>query len=138
VTTQADGKTGLPIWLILVLLGLALATCGPGTGEASLPEGCDGVTWPSSVQVEELPDAYVLLVEGDMPDSCSTYRRSEQTVEGSEINVTLFSSKPEGELCAQMLTPFRAEVALDTERLDPGSYTITLDESGVATTFTLE
>ena len=53
------------------------------------------------------------------------------------INVNVFSSKPEGEVCSQMLTPFRVEVALDIEGLDPGEYTITVNETGVATTFTL-
>ena len=137
MTTQPSRKTGLRALLLLVILGLVLAACGPGTGETSLPEGCDGVTWPSDIQVEERSDKYVLLIQGDMPDACSTFCGSEQTVEGNEINVNVFSSKPEDEVCAQILTPFRVEIALDTEGLDPGEYTITVNEFDLGTTFTM-
>ncbi len=72
-----------------------------------------------------------------MPDACSTFCGSEQSVEGSVINVNVFSSRPEDEVCAQMLTPFRVEIALDTEGLDPGEYTITVNEFDLGTTFTM-
>jgi hypothetical protein len=134
---RASRKTGLRTVLLLVILGLVLVVCGPSTGESSLPEGCDGVTWGNSIQVEERPEGYVLLIGGDMPDSCSTVCGHEQTVEGSTINIDLFSSRPEDEVCAQMLTPFRVEVALDTEGLDPGEYTVTLNETHAETTFTM-
>ena len=130
-------KIGSRTLLLLVLFGLVLAACGPGAGETSLPEGCDGVTWGSGIQVEERPDGYVLLIQGDFPDSCSTVCGHVQTVEGSTINIDLFSSRPEDEVCAQMLTPFRVEVALDTEGLDPGEYTVTLNETHAETTFTM-
>jgi hypothetical protein len=123
--------------LVLVLSGLVLAACGRGTEDASLPEGCDGVTWGSSIQVEEGPEGYTLLIEGNYPDSCSTVCGHVQTVEGNEINIDLFSTKPEGAVCAQMLTPFEIEVALDTEGLDPGEYTVTLNGDHAQTTFTL-
>ena len=137
MTTQPSRKIGLRALLLLVFLGLVLTACGPGTGEESLPEGCDGVTWPSIVEVEERSDGYVLLVQGDMPDACSTFCGSEQSVEGSVINVNVFSSRPEDEVCAQMLTPFRVEIVLDTEGLDPGEYTITVNEFDLGTTFTM-
>ena len=137
MTSQPSRTIGLRLLLLLGFFGLVLAACGSGTGDTSLPEGCDGVTWPSDIQVEERTDGYVLLIQGDMPDSCSTFCGSEQTVEGNEINIALFSSRPDDEVCAQMLTPFRVEVALDTEGLDPGEYTITVNETEVATALTL-
>ena len=136
MTTQL-GKIDLRPLLLLVFSGLVLAACGRGTEETPLPEGCDGVTWGSSIQVEERPEGYTLLVEGNYPDACSTVCGSVQTVEGNEINIDLFSSRPEGEICAQMLTPFQIEVALDTEGLDPGEYTVSLNEDHAETTFTL-
>jgi hypothetical protein len=136
VATQF-GKINLRPLLVLVFSGLVLAACGRGNGDASLPEGCDGVTWGSSIQVEERPEGYVLFIEGNYPDACSTVCGSVQTVEGNEINIDLFSTKPEGQICAQMLTPFETEVALDTEGLDPGEYTVTLNEDHAETTFTL-
>ena len=137
MTSQPSRTIGLRLLLLLGFLGLVLAACGPGTGETSLPEGCDGVTWPSDIQVEERTDGYVLLIQGDMPDSCSTFCGSKQTVEGTQINIDVFSSRPEDEVCAQMLTPFRVEIALDTEGLDPGEYTITVNEFDLGTTFTM-
>ena len=137
MTKQPSRTIGLRPLLLLVILGLVLVACGSGAGEESLQEGCDGVTWPSDIQVEERSDGHVALIRGDMPDSCSTFCGSKQTVEGNTINIDVFSSRPEGEVCSQMLTPFRVEVAVDTGGLDPGEYTITVNESGVATTFTL-
>ena len=138
MTTQPDRKIGLRPWLLLVCLALALAACGPGAGDAALPEGCDGVTWGNGIQVEERPDGYVLIITGDYPDSCSTVCGNEQTARGNLINVDLFSSRPEGKVCSQMLTPFRVEVPLDTEGLEPGEYTITLNKTHAQTTFTLK
>ena len=137
MTTQPGRKTGLQTVLLLVFVGLVLIACGPGTGEESLPEGCDGVTWPSIIEVEERSDGHVLLVQGDMPDACSTFCGSEQSVEGSVINVNVFSSRPEDEVCAQMLTPFTEEILLDTEGLEPGEYTVIVNEDNAMTTFTL-
>lgn len=130
-------KIDLGRLFLLIFSGLVLGACGRSTGEASLPEGCDGVTWGSSIQVEERAEGYSLLIEGNYPDACSTICGSVQTVEGNEINIDLFSARPEGVVCAQMLTPFEVEVALDTEGLDPGEYTVSLNQDHAEATFTL-
>ena len=135
--TEQLGMKDLRPLLILVFCALALAACGCSAGEVSLPEGCDGATWGSSIEVEERSEGYVLLVEGDYPDACSEICGSVQTVEGNEINIDLFSTRPKGVVCAQMLTPFDAEVVLDTEGLDPGTYTVSLNEDHAEATFTL-
>ena len=134
--TAQVGKIDLRPLLLLVFSGLVLAACGRGSEEAPLPEGCDGVTWGSSIRIEERPEGYTLLIEGNYPDACSTVCGSVQTVEGNEINIDLFSTQPEGAVCAQMLTPFEFEVALDTEGLDPGEYAVSLNEDHAETTFT--
>ena len=41
-------------------------------------------------------------------------------------------------VCAGALVPFTTEVPLDTEGLDPGEYTVTLNEDHATTTFILE
>lgn len=125
--------------LFLAFFVLILVACGSSGGDSSLPEGCDGITWGNDIQVEERGDETILLISGDNPDACSDVCGSQQTVDGNVINIDLFSAKPEqDEVCAQMLTPFRVEITLDKEGLDPGEYTITLNESHATTTFILK
>ena len=126
------------LWFLAFVV-LILVACGSSGGDSSLPEGCDGITWGNDIQVEERGDETILLIAGDYPDACSTVCGSQQTVDGNVINIDLFSAKPEqDEVCAQILTPFRVEIALDTEELDPGEYTITLNETHATTTFILK
>ena len=96
--------------LLLVFSSLMLAACGGGAKESTLPEGCDGVTWGSGIEMEQRGDGYVALIQGDYPDSCSTACGHEQTVSGSEININLYSSKPEDMVCAGALVPFSTEL----------------------------
>ena len=123
--------------LLVILTGLMLVACGSRAEDEAIPEGCDGVTWGSSVEVEERDGEYYALVGGDYPDSCSTICGIEQEVEGNNININIFSDKPEELLCSQMLTPFVEEVLLDTDGLEPGEYTVTVNEHHAMTTFTL-
>ena len=97
--------------LFLVICGSLLAACAPDAEESALPEGCDGVTWGSGIQ---------------------------QTIDSNEININLFSSRPVDMMCSQMLTPFTTEVQLNIEGLDPGEYTVTLNETHATTIFILE
>ena len=117
---------------------LILVGCRRAAEESTLPEGCEGVTWGSAIQVEERAGEYYAIIQGDMPDACSTVCGHEQSVEGKNINIDLYSSRPEDLSCAQMLTPFEEEVLLDTQGLDPGEYTLTLNETHAQTTFVLE
>jgi hypothetical protein len=123
--------------LILILAGLMLAACGAKDEEEALPEGCDGVTWGSAVEVVEREDEFYAIVQGDYPDSCSTVCGSEQEVDGDHININLYSARPEDLMCSSMLTPFVEEVLVDTEDLDSGEYTLTINEHHAMTTFSL-
>ena len=123
--------------LFLILAGLILVACGDRREDAALPEGCDGVTWGSAVDVEERDDEFYAIVQGDYPDSCSTVCGSEQEVEGDQININLYSDRPEDLVCSSMLTPFVEEVLVDTEGLDSGEYTLTINEDHATTTFSL-
>ena len=133
---RTNHKTSYFRWLLLAFFILVLAACGSSGGDTSLPEGCDGITWGNDIQVEERGDEVMLLIAGDYPDTCSTVCGSQQTVDGNEINIDLFSAQSgEDEVCGQMLTPFRVEVELDTSDLEAGEYTITLNETHATTTF---
>ena len=136
--SYSSGKIWWRPILFLVFGGLILVACAGDAEDAALPEGCDGVTWGSGIQMEERGGDYYAVMQGDMPDSCSTVCGSEQLVADNEININLYSSRPEEMVCSQMLTPFQAEVQLDTAGLDSGEYTVTLNETHATTTFTLE
>jgi hypothetical protein len=124
-------------FLFLILAGLMLAACGSSEEEAAVPEGCEGVTWGSAVEVEERNGEYYAIVQGDFPDSCSTICGIEQEVKRDTININLYSERPEELVCSSMLTPFVEEVLLDTEGLDPGEYTVTINRDHARTTFIL-
>ena len=123
--------------IFLILAGLMLAACGSSEEESAVPEGCEGVTWGSAVEVEERDGEYYAMVRGDFPDSCSTICGIEQEVKRDTININLYSERPEKLVCSSMLTPFVEEVLLDTEGLDPGEYTVTINEHHASTTFIL-
>jgi hypothetical protein len=123
--------------LFLILVGLMLAACGSNEEESTVPEGCEGVTWGSAVEVEERDGEYYAMVWGDFPDSCSTICGIEQEVKRDTININLYSERPEKLVCSSMLTPFVEEVLLDTAGLDPDEYTVTVNEDHASTTFTL-
>jgi hypothetical protein len=133
-----DKKARWQRLLILFLAVLMLVACGSKDEEAALPEGCDGVTWGSAVEVEERDGEYYAIVRGDFPDSCSTICGIEQEVKRDTININLYSERPQDLVCSSMLTPFVEEVLLDTEGLDPGVYTVTINRDHASTTFTLE
>ena len=126
-----------PAVLILILVGSMLAACGDKDEAVALPEGCDGVTWGSAVEVEEREDEFYAIVQGDYPDSCSMVCGSEQEVEGDRININVYSDRPEDLMCSSMLTPFEEEILVDTEDLDSGEYTLTINETHATTTFIL-
>jgi hypothetical protein len=121
--------------LFLILAGLMLVACGSREQESAVPEGCEGVTWGSAVEVEERDGEYYAIVQGDFPDSCSTICGIEQEVEGDTININLYSERPEKLVCSSMLTPFVEEVLVDTVDLDSGEYTLTINEDHATKTF---
>ena len=123
--------------LLLLLVVMLLVACRRGDEKGSVPEGCDDVTWGSSVEVEERDGDFYAIVQGDYPDSCSTLCGTEQEVDGNTINLNLYSDKPEDVFCSQMLTPFEEEVLIDTKGLDSGEYIVTVNGDHAMTTFSL-
>lgn len=90
-----------------------------------------------SVVVEDRDGEYYAIVQGNYPDSCSTIDSVEQDVEGNTLSITINAVKPSDVVCAQVLTPFTEEILLDTENLEPGEYTVDVNNGMASTTFTL-
>ena len=123
-----------PEWIVILILilSLLLVACG---SKADEPTG--NPTYIDTIEVEERGGEYYAQVAGHYPDACSETSDIVQTVEGNTIHLTIYSTRPEGMVCAQMLTPFTEEILLDTEGLDPGEYTIIVNEDNTMTTFIL-
>jgi hypothetical protein len=107
-----------------------------GASQATEPSG--NPTFIQTVEVVERDGEYYALVYGWYPDACSQTGDIVQEVEGDTIHLTIYSTQPEGMVCAQILTEFTEEILLDTEGLDSGEYTLIVNEDNAITTFTLE
>ncbi|MGD2050022.1 MAG: multiheme c-type cytochrome [Chloroflexota bacterium] len=104
---------------------------------AAVPQAESSQALSDSVVVEEREGGFVAIVEGNLPDSCSTIDSIEQTVDGNTIEITISAVRPPDVLCAQVLTPFSEEVILETEGLEPGEYTVDVNGGQASTTFTI-
>jgi hypothetical protein len=88
------------------------------------------------ITVEERGGTYVAVINGNLPDSCSTIDGVEQSVDGTTFSLTVSASRPGDALCAQALVPFTEEVELDTAGLEAGDYTVDVNGE-ISTTFSL-
>ena len=129
-------------WIVILILlsSPSLAACLGGT-EAPTPtveqsEPTDNPTYIETVEVVER-DGHYAIVEGSYPDACSKTGDIVQEVEGNTLHLTITSTRPEDKVCAQALTPFTEEILLDTEGLDPGEYTVIVNDDQATTTFSL-
>ena len=136
------GLLALSAMLFLALL----AGCGPG-GEPTatpLPSSGDERPVPGTAQVdsveililESFPVQIHVLAKGHLPDSCTTIDQITEEQDGATFRVTITTARPEGEMCAQVLTPFEETIPLDVYGLAAGTYTV--DVNGVTGTFTLD
>jgi hypothetical protein len=128
-------------WMVVLLLALSLSlvACLGGKEEPTptVELSTGNPTYVEAVEVEERDGDYYAIVEGSYPDACSTTGEIVQEVEGDTLYLTVYSTKPEDMMCAQTLTPFTEEILLDTEGLEPGEYTVIVNEDQATTTFTL-
>lgn len=118
--------------LLLGLLAftLMLAACASQAQEpavASEPEG--NLAFVNSAVIEELNAHNYVVVNGNYPDACTKLSNVEQTVEGSTFTITLYTDKPAGLACAQMLSPFAVNILLEVGGLVPGDYTVNVNDS---------
>ena len=67
-----------------------------------------------------------VLVKGALPDACSELNAVTQARAGHYVTMGLSMRQPRGDVCAQVVRPFRFYVRLDS-LFAPGSYTLTLN-----------
>ncbi len=76
-----------------------------------------------------------IVVEGEMPDSCTEISEHTQTVQGNIIEIELFTMRDPNAMCAQVLTPYSHTIQLDMAGLTPASYAVIVND--VEADFTL-
>jgi hypothetical protein len=117
--------------ILLVLLGLiAFIACGQEdsansaspTGEPTMSTVRLQVQTVDVLIAESFPPQIFAHVTAIIPDSCTTARDPEISREGSTITITLTGERPDGVLCAQVISTYDKSIPLGT--LDPGPYTL--------------
>ena len=86
--------------------------------------------------LESFPVQIHVVAKGHLPDSCTTIDQIVEEQVGDTFRVTITTTRPAEESCAQVLTPFEEAIALDVYGLPAGTYTV--DVNGVTGTFTLD
>lgn len=67
---------------------------------------------------------YVLQVQGDLPDGCTTIAGATQTRTDTGLEVVLVTTRPRDAFCTEALVPFEREIALETAGMPDGEYTV--------------
>jgi hypothetical protein len=89
--------------------------------------------WADDVSIEVVGGQYVATLNGHFPDSCSTLGDVESTVEGDTITITVYADSPPGVSCASALVPFQTSFTVDVGELEPGEYTVIVNEFATTT-----
>jgi hypothetical protein len=74
-------------------------------------------------------------IKGTVSDACTKAEPITQEHDETTFHITVGATRPEGGMCAQVITPFEASVTLDAMELRAGTYTV--EANGVKTTFDL-
>ncbi len=119
--------------IVLALLVAVTMVAGGSDDEAELGSG---VVFVQEVEVIERDGEYIAIVTGWYPDACSTFGGSRQEVDGDTITLTVASEPGTAAVCAQVLTDMQEEIRIDVDDLDPGEFTLIVNEEAM-TVFTV-
>jgi len=123
--------------LALLAFSLLLVACASqGQAPAAADELEENLAFVDSAGIEELNAHQYVVVNGNYPDACTKVSSVEQTVEGNTFAINLYTDKPDGLACAQMLSPFSVNILLEVGGLVPGDYTVNVNDSA-STTFSI-
>lgn len=146
-----DVRKTVLIMSLLLILGLLSACNMPAdtTDEPydSQPDGSTSTESPTlqqlaridSVQVqvlESFPVQIKLLINGTLPDGCTTIDEITRVKDGNQFLVMISTVRSEQEDCTTALVPFTETIALDVEGLPEGEYIVNIN--GYLTSFMLQ
>jgi hypothetical protein len=122
---------------VFAVLSITLATCGFGAEPTSAPVA-DGLGVKDVFFSPPVPfNGWVMItVTGTLPDGCTKIEemRHDRVEDGYGLNIE--TSRPDGVACAQVATPFRKSIRVETGSLGPGTYRVYL--RGATYTFTFD
>jgi hypothetical protein len=75
-------------------------------------------------------DPVLVLVSGEVMDACTQVELTNTQVTGQTYQFTLESKREPGMICAQAITPFNWDTAIETTPLAAGIYTVLVNGSG--------
>jgi hypothetical protein len=143
------------IWAGMLVLLPALAACGdnpptatvapqptfttlaPTPANAATPQS--GATpMPNVATVESVvvntqsttPNEVEVTIKGYLPNPCTKVVRIEQQRNADTFTITLETVR-EGSNCIEVISPFEETVALDTNGLAPGTYTVSVQNTTI-------
>lgn len=86
--------------------------------------------------LESFPVRVHVVVQGNLPDGCTTIDQITQEREDNDFVVTISTVRPAEAMCTAVLVPFEEVISLDVYGLPAGTYTV--DVNGVTDTFILD
>lgn len=119
VPGRSPATTSTPALVIPATRPVKEATTVQVTGEANV----SSATLSKLVRDGEF---YVLSISGDLPDGCTTIDKVTQTRTSDGLRVVLVTTRPRDAFCTEALVPFEREIALETEGMPDGEYTVTV------------
>ncbi len=82
-----------------------------------------------SVRVSEGdPPKAIVSITGNQPDACTELKTAYYLSGTNEFEVSVLGEKPQGVLCAQVITPFTIDVEIDLKDASGGEYQVKLGE----------
>lgn len=132
--------------IIVLLATLALlGACSPNEAGEDTPQptatagSINGIASVESVEAivsETSPVQVSLVVEGLVPDGCTTIDQIDQAQSGNDFAVTITTIKVSGTNCEPQPQSYTEVVLLDVEGQPAGIYTV--DVNGIGTSFNLQ
>jgi inhibitor of cysteine peptidase len=107
----------------------------PTTQEPTGKAGRANVESIEIVMRESMPVQISANIKGTVSDACTKAEPITQEHDETTFRITVGATRPQGGMCAQVITPFEVSVSLDAIGLRAGTYTV--EANGVKTTFDL-
>ena len=121
-------------WAIATIVVLVCsAACRPASTPAPLPTETPAFMGLVIDQVNFSPPipfegrTYVDII-GTLPDGCTEIDDIEHSYRDGTVEVTITTSRPEGMVCTQVITPFKETIGVETGNLYSGNtYTVVVN-----------